>query len=295
MNYRYRSIIALIVSLFGVSNPFTLLKDARLTATRGKPLEMAKKIRNKQAEMLRKLKQARDQNKDDSAESTEASSSTKKRISDEEMKERNDRKRFEELLNSQTSSMDYNSDGYLNKEQEMEEIDAARKGVDRLFEGDPAPDLPFKHLVSIQTGNEISDSGAQRIVPWLRKARQDDYLLVLSEPRLESPELRETLMSLLSLPSDVLSRMIVINADSPAANRRWLKKNEGLNGKIEIYSDEKKEWMRAYTALGEDRLSMTLFLLSEGRVQKLVREVDVYAASRVIRNAIKSFEQESRI
>jgi hypothetical protein len=152
-------------------------------------------------------------------------------------------------------------------------------------------------------------------VPWLRKnpARHGDYLVVLCDPRPKSTELRQTLQNLRAdLPADIYSRLIVINADSPAENRRWLKKSKllgsdeqgggavgdfAISGKLvcDVYSDEKLQWMRAYTALGDKRWSMTIFLLSDGRVSRLAREVDFYGASRTIHNAVKSLAEERRL
>ena len=55
---------------------------------------------------------------------------------------------------------------------------------------------------------------------------------------MQSPELRETVKVLLvELPEDIRSRMIVINADSPPENRRWLKKSGIPDDKIQLYSD----------------------------------------------------------
>jgi len=166
-------------------------------------------------------------------------------------------------------------------------------GVDRIFEGDPAPTECFQELVSIKSENAIGAKAAERLIPWLRKNpdRQHDYLVILTEPRMKSPELRQTVQNLFSdLSVDIRNRLIIINADSPAENRRWLKKS-GLEDKIQVYSDEKMEWMRAYTALGEKRYSMTMFIVADERVQKLAREVDMYAASRVIKNAVKSLNE----
>jgi peroxiredoxin len=106
---------------------------------------------------------------------------------------------------------------------------------------------------------------------------------------MQSPELRETVKVLLvELPEDIRSRMIVINADSPPENRRWLKKSGIPDDKIQLYSDEKMEFMRAYTALGENRWSMTMLVIADGRVQKLARDVDQYGATRTVQNAVKS-------
>lgn len=166
-------------------------------------------------------------------------------------------------------------------------------GVERLFEGDPAPTDCFEELVSIKSENAIGKRTVERLVPWLRKnpERQSEYLIVLSDPRMQSPELRESIKKLrVELPQDIYSRLIVVNVDSPAENRRWLKK-ENLVDQVDLYSDEKMEWMRAYSALGEKRWSMTMFILAEGRVQKLAREVDIYGVSRTIQNAVKSLDE----
>ena len=48
------------------------------------------------------------------------------------------------------------------------------------------------------------------------------------------------------------------------------------------------EFMRAYTALGENRWSMTMLVIADGRVQKLARDVDQYGATRTVQNAVKS-------
>jgi hypothetical protein len=122
-------------------------------------------------------------------------------------------------------------------------------GVNRIFEGDPAPTECFQELVSIRSENAIGTKTASELIPWQRKNphRHDDYLIVFCDPRFQSVELRATVKGFVTeLSSDILKRLVIINADSPAENRRWLKK-DGLDDKIEVYSDEKMEFMRAYT------------------------------------------------
>ena len=72
----------------------------------GSALGMAKKLKNKQAQMLEKMKAAKRQAGKDDESSTEVSADAAKggRLSDEEIKERNDRLRFEELLKKQSST-----------------------------------------------------------------------------------------------------------------------------------------------------------------------------------------------
>ena len=114
--------------------------------------------------------------------------------------------------------------------------------------------------------------------------------MVITDPREKSSELRQAITSVCkSLPKPILSKTIIINADAPPENRRWLKKNK-LEEDVTIFSDEKREWMREYTALGETRWSMTMFILGDGKIQKLVREFDQDLAPTVVRNAVKSLD-----
>ena len=160
----------------------------------------------------------------------------------------------------------------------------AERGVDRLFEGDPAPTQPFEEIVNIRSENSLGET-AKRIVPWLKNTKSD-YLIIVCDPRVSSPELRETAQSLYSgLPKDILSKLIIINADTPAENRRWLKKSNMDD--LTVFSDEKREWMRAYSALGKDRWSMTMFVIADERIQKISREMESIVAVKVIQNAVK--------
>lgn len=96
----------------------------------------AKKMRNKQADLLRKMELAKKQKEEEGdGDNDDASSTTKssddqktKKLTDEEIRERNDRLRFEELLQRESSKVlnDFSSSGYLTKEQEEEEIAASR-------------------------------------------------------------------------------------------------------------------------------------------------------------------------
>jgi len=218
------------------------------------------------------------------------------RMTDEELKEVNDRKRFEELLNSHSASIGADdgieSESYLSQEQEEENIDAYHKGADRLFEGDPAPFEAFEELVSMKTENAIGGPAVKRLIPWLRSTNMLDSVVVVSDPREKSPEFLNTVKDLSSeLQKDIFNKILFINADTPAQNRRFLKKNNISDSNIRLYSDEKREWMQAYTALGENRWSMTLFVLADERIQKLVREFSQISASDVVQNAIKATEK----
>ena len=54
-----------------------------------------------------------------------------------------------------------------------------------------------------------------------------------------------------ALKADILKNCVIINADTPSENRRFVKKNFEGTTDIKILSDENLEWMREYTALGE--------------------------------------------
>mmetsp|Transcript_31510 Transcript_31510/g.36227 ORF Transcript_31510/g.36227 Transcript_31510/m.36227 type:complete len:309 (+) Transcript_31510:105-1031(+) len=258
--------------------------------------------RNKQADLIKKMQEAKKQREvtgsdgtDDTTSLTDAPSTQTRRKSDDEIKRENDLKRFDQLLNSEAATLDYgldgNSNNYMTKQQEEEEIDAGFRGLSRIFEGDPAKEEPFQDLLRIENGNALGEAGTKRLLPWLNKnpSKENDYLVVVTDPRPKSDELRSAMNKFLKLSPDVLSRMIVINADTPAENRRYLKK-QGITT-INILCDEKREWMREYTALGEKRWAMCMFILQDTRVQKLVREVDVELASHVVQSAVKTMER----
>lgn len=256
------------------------------------------KFKNKQADLKRKMELAKQQKKEAGGaeeDDAEEEGTKPKKLSAKEIKERNDRKRFEDLLKREGSKVlsDYTSNSYLNNKQEEEEITAARSGVDRIFEGDPAPTDCFSDLVDMVTGKAIAKKGAARLAPWLSAGiNEDDYRVILCDPRKQSDELRQAMRDLSAgLPKDIKDRLYFVNSDTPAENRRWLKKN-GLN-KIDVYSDsEDMAWMKAYTALGDKRWSMTMFIICKGKVAKLAREVDIYNAARTVANAVKAMKAE---
>jgi hypothetical protein len=268
---------------FSVATPLIPRKQQQSLIT----LKMAKglnKAKNKQAALARKLQLAREQKDGTTQKDDKTNEASIASLSDAEIKKKNDQLRFEQLLKQEASNVlnNYSSDGYLSKEQEEEEISAVRRGVDRLFEGDPAPYDAFELLVDVQSNEALGVHGAKQVVP-----KAGDFLIVLTDPRFKSDELRDTMKSVnVDLPAELRKKLIIVNADSPAENRRWLKKNDGV--KLNIYSDEKKEWLKAYTALGEKRLSMGMYIIADERIQKLARDVDGVLASRVIQNAVKS-------
>lgn len=108
----------------------------------------------------------------------------------------------------------------------------------------------------------LGKAGVRRILPWLRsKSNHDskaDYVVVICDPRDKSLDLRRVIREVAAggggdggtLPVDARERIVFISADSPAENKKFTKKFK-LGTPENIFSDEKKDWMREYTALGD--------------------------------------------
>ena len=112
-------------------------------------------------------------------------------------------------------------------------------------------------------------------------------MVVLCDPRPESSDLQSAVRQIWADCQDVRTRFVVINSDRPSQSRKWLKKQGWTTNGPKVFADETKAWMRAYTALGDTRWSMTLFVLAGSRVQKLVRDVDVYTVGQVVPKAFQ--------
>lgn len=254
------------------------------------------KSRNKQADLRRKMELAKQQKEE--VTSSGGGQAKEKPLTDEEIRERNDRLRFEELLKKEGATMlnDYSSqEGYLNKNQEEDEIIAYKKGADRLFENDPAPTECFERLIDVTTEKSLAKKGSQHLVPWLTAGLDEhDYRVIICDPRPQSLEFHQAITDLnAALPNDIKDRLYYINADTPAENRRWMKKKN--IEKLQLFCDtESKDWMRTYTALGDKRWSMTMFVIAQGKVMKIARDLDIYNISRTVVNAIKSMKKDLR-
>mmetsp|Transcript_55474 Transcript_55474/g.64865 ORF Transcript_55474/g.64865 Transcript_55474/m.64865 type:complete len:315 (+) Transcript_55474:60-1004(+) len=216
--------------------------------------------------------------------------------SQESIRETNDLKRFEYLLDSDTRSIDaYDDDNYLTPEQEEKEMTASFTGVDRIFEGDPAPDMPFEDLINMRTGVSLKKEGAEQLLPWRNdKKKPNDFMLVISDPRPKSSALRSTVLSAVrDLPRDALDRLIIINVDTPQENSKFAKKNKLWDQNFKMFSDSNRDWMKSYTALGEERWTICAFLLSRGRVEHLIREVDPEISSNQLISLLQTFQRRS--
>jgi hypothetical protein len=123
------SICRLQTDAFHVALPTSDRRQPRhgLILSMGKGL--GSKARNKQAALREKMEAAKRQNQEEQGFAGLRVSDDERNLTDTEIRERNDRLRFEELLKKGAANVmnDYSSDGYLNRQQEEEEIDAVRK------------------------------------------------------------------------------------------------------------------------------------------------------------------------
>lgn len=93
-------------------------------------------------------------------------------------------------------------------------------------------------------------------MPWENSSKPHDYIVVITDPRPKSVELRSAMKKLCSgaVAEEIVRRCVVIDTDTPGENRRFLKKNFAEGSMVEgltVLVDENLEWMREYTALGE--------------------------------------------
>jgi len=238
--------------------------------------------RNKQADLLKKYIEV-----DDSSPKAAIQPSV------EGSKSGKDHKLFERLLNSESSTLshmnEYAEGEYLTKQQEEEELDAVAEGVNRLFEGDEIGSKPFEDLVSVQTEKALTELDVKKMLPWLKNPESNDYVIIFCDPRPKNNEFRKIISSCHGYyPRNMMSKCYFINADSPAENRRWIRKQKEIPAH-QILSDEKRQWMRAVTALGEKRWSATMFIVAQGRIQSLVRDLDHEMLQTIVDNALKRY------
>jgi hypothetical protein len=84
-----------------------------------------------------------------------------------------------------------------------------------LKQGDVAKRRHFETLVSVQTKQPLGPMNAAQLVPWVPPFHST-YMIVLADPRKQSPELRQVMQYLSSNTAlDILSQVIVISADLP--------------------------------------------------------------------------------
>lgn len=230
---------------------FTAKPRHSTTLFMGKGLNRAK---NKQAEMLKKMQLAKQQNlnQDEEKESTEAATSES---ADNDTEDEYNRLLFAELLaknpppkernesvvkpqtnirpSKPLSNADANSHGPKIKArdskkkrkktlantkpqatQDEEEEDTP------LQQGDTAKRRHFESLVELSTSKPLGAIQAASLVPWVPPFLSE-YLVILADPRRQSSDLRQAIQYLSSsLSAEILQDTIVISADSPDEMKR---------------------------------------------------------------------------
>jgi hypothetical protein len=136
MTYQ-NSLLLLFVASFSQHNVNAFVLPHSVSKQSSTAMFGAFNKRNKQADLMKKMQEAKKQKEmgeggGDTVASDTAAKKTKK--TDEEVKRENDQKRFEQLLNSESATINYNIDGgsnnYMTKKQEEEDMDA---GCEFLF------------------------------------------------------------------------------------------------------------------------------------------------------------------
>ena len=138
-------------------------------------------------------KRLREGGKDQPIHKTEAALTTA------QIKECNDKQRFQYMLENSMSSVtldgDLDTGFYLTESQEEANANALFRGVTQVYKGDPALTTPFADLVCIKTLAPLGKGGMKRFVPWegSRTNASGDYLLVVTNPRPKISKQRTTM------------------------------------------------------------------------------------------------------
>lgn len=281
-----RLVLLLCVLVWDVSAFHTPLVGARILRSGSELCALNKRNKfNKQKDLAAKMEAARRAREQTDGTGSDEAVAESPAMS---IKDQNDRLRFEHLLENSMSG-NYDDGYYMTEEQENEAAEASFSGIQRLYEGDPAPTDCWKDLLNLD-GEQLGRGGMTRTLPWMKSGPSGDYIVMITDPRPKSAELRTAMKRMSSLGAELRNRIVIINSDTPAANRRFVKKNFGEEGSTapRILSDEKLDLMREYTALGEKRFSMTMFILRGGKVERLVREIEAEVLKTVVVNACKS-------
>ena len=193
------------------------------------------KAQNKQAELARKLELAKKQQRQ--GDDNDASI---KRDNDDDVKRRaeQDRSEFALLLASNAPPPEPKRKDLIRQEfippaekpaapSKPKAVVKRRKkaagtpGVteseedDHLQEGDIARRRHFESLISVTTKQPLGPMAAAQLVPWV-PPYLSRYLIILADPRKQSPELRSALQFLKSSTApSILSNTVAIVADTP--------------------------------------------------------------------------------
>ncbi len=127
-------VLITLTTLFRFSDAFSthIVSRKQIPSTSSSAIYGAFNKRNKQGDLLKKMEEAkrrREMEEMGNDEVATESMNSKKFIDDDEMKKINDMKRFDELLNSESATINYDIDGanYKTQQQEEEEINAGGK------------------------------------------------------------------------------------------------------------------------------------------------------------------------
>eukprot|EP00586_Coscinodiscus_wailesii_P013504 CAMPEP_0172514452 /NCGR_PEP_ID=MMETSP1066-20121228/260214_1 /TAXON_ID=671091 /ORGANISM="Coscinodiscus wailesii, Strain CCMP2513" /LENGTH=369 /DNA_ID=CAMNT_0013295121 /DNA_START=19 /DNA_END=1128 /DNA_ORIENTATION=+ len=155
-----------------------------------------------------------------------------------------------------------------------------------LQEGDIAKRADFEPLIACDSGTQLGAIDAARLVPWVPPFVKD-FIVILSDPRAQSGDLRRTVQYLTSnLSPDILDQVIAISSDKASETRNWMKRVE-VDTPIRMFSDRDWEWMRRYSAVVTDgRWSLSIMVIdNSGVIREIIRDVEPSKASELVINS----------
>lgn len=318
-------LVVLIIQLLNPTLGFQLLVSPRRFRRHATPINMGKgfnSAKNRQAELAKKMAEAKQQNKGDGASST-ASPSKDNTLPDTNVdtKLAQSHAEFDELLAKNlppkekkvvmteterpvvvvekrrppTSTGPKVKAKDLKKKRKKEaakknEADNEDDEKAQLREGDKARRRDFEALLEADSQRPLGPMKAAQLVPWVPPFLTD-YLVVVADPRRQSNEARAAIQYLES--SDVEHVIAVTADDSPSDLLAW-KKRVGItegDGSIQIFTDPSLEWMRNYSCIDDDHWSLHILVIdSDGIIRQHSEKVDPSHACQMVSEMIKVIE-----
>ena len=261
------------------------------------------RAKNKQAELAKKLDIARKgkENGDQSAKQIESKDDQSK-----------DRELFEKLLTTTKgaipTALDAESDAFapikVGQEKKKKPKKPKPPPQPRVEKEKQAEKIPqrsfFEDLVDVETAKPLGPIDAARLVPWV-PPYLTDCLVVFTDPRTNSGDLRQTLKYLTSTLEDqdnekYNQQVAFVCAESVQEMKSWLQRSN-VESSLRIFSDPEMKFMTAYEVVGSDtdyRWSMSMLVFdTDGKKPKLFRDVDPSHASQMALKLMKEYDSKS--
>eukprot|EP00571_Detonula_confervacea_P000289 CAMPEP_0172330032 /NCGR_PEP_ID=MMETSP1058-20130122/61190_1 /TAXON_ID=83371 /ORGANISM="Detonula confervacea, Strain CCMP 353" /LENGTH=362 /DNA_ID=CAMNT_0013047231 /DNA_START=1933 /DNA_END=3021 /DNA_ORIENTATION=- len=187
------------------------------------------------------------------------------------------------------------NDAKRRKKKRAEELEEETNVDKPLHEGDIAKRRDFEPLIDCDSGIPLGPIEAARLVPWVPPFVKD-CMIILSDPRAQSNDLRRTIQYLTSNLSStsgiLLEQVIAISSDDISETNSW-KNRVDVDTSIRIFSDVNWEWMRRYSAVVSDgRWSLSIIVIdTDGVIREVIRDVEPSNASQLVAKSVEAIKQ----